>query len=460
MTGVSTDRLNPRSSILTDTIGYDASNSSGDPAFVSSYFNQLETAAVLDEGGNFISLRYQPLYQTAGDYHLGSSCSVAVDTGLFSSVVVDIDGELRDVTPDIGADEFNPGVMAVYPNLTLLAPDGGEMLPGGSIFVVRWGAPAGNMTFDLSYNLGSGTPWQSVASGVTGNCYRWVVPGDIRNVTTARFAVTSRDQDNGGVIAESVISAAPFAIDVIALQTPNGGEIIVSGTTYSILWTERYAPAATQAALWFQEDVGLPWQPLGTVSSGGRYDWAIPNLSTALLTARIGLFIYDGSGTVLLSDVSDAPFTLAASAVVAATAATATVETVGVIPYASVATVQAKSPGVAFLAVVSPEATVAFLSPAGGEVYVSGEVIPVMWDAVAADQIAEVSLWFRVDAESVWSKMASQAIDAGFVEWTIPEVQQRSDSGQLEVRRLDTNGQIIDRVSSERFSVEPGQQVK
>jgi hypothetical protein len=443
-TGVPADQFNPMTSVLTDTAGYHVSNSSGDPAFVRSYTNQLETAAVLDEGGNFISLLYQPLYQSAGDYHLGSPYSAAVDTGQDLGVVRDIDGDLRDDgAPDIGADEFNPGAVVTYSNLILFAPNGGEMLPGGSSFIVRWGAPAAQ-TFDLSYNLGSGTPWQSVATGLTGNGYLWPVPSDIRNVTTARFAVSS----SGG---ETVISAAPFSIDVLALQTPNGGELIVSGTTYSILWTERYAPTATQAAIWFQEAGGMPWQPLGTVPAGGRYDWDIPNRSTTLMTARIGLMLYDGTGALVLSDFSDAPFTLMASTIAAAPAQTA-----GVTPFATVASAQSTVTSTP----VSSEATIVVLSPAGGEVYTSGEVIPVMWDATVADQTAEISLWFRTAPDSAWVNVAIDSTNSGFIDWTVPDIGVLSDSCQLEVRRLNATGQIIDRASSERFSVEPGQQAK
>jgi hypothetical protein len=69
------DKLNPMHSILTDTTGYDASNSSTAPGFVAQYFNgdrgqtigqpelttSIATAGAFDEGGNWIDVRFGPL---------------------------------------------------------------------------------------------------------------------------------------------------------------------------------------------------------------------------------------------------------------------------------------------------------------------------------------------------------------------------------------------------------------
>jgi len=69
------DKLNPTNSILTDTTGYDASNSSTAPGFVAQYFNgdqgqtikqpelatSIATAGAFDEGGNWIDVRFGPL---------------------------------------------------------------------------------------------------------------------------------------------------------------------------------------------------------------------------------------------------------------------------------------------------------------------------------------------------------------------------------------------------------------
>ncbi len=108
--------------LLTDTTGYAASNVSGDPAFLGSYFNgdstlaavpenttPIATAAALDEGGNFIDVRFWPL-SPVGDYHIGegsAAIDAAIDRTGVSFLAVDYDDEDRPgETSDIGADEL------------------------------------------------------------------------------------------------------------------------------------------------------------------------------------------------------------------------------------------------------------------------------------------------------------------------------------------------------------------
>jgi parallel beta-helix repeat protein len=93
----------------------------------------------LDEGGNFIDVRYGPLTPT-GDYHIGLQSSVAMDAGLINPVrnnvelQTDIDGDPRPgpspLGPivDIGADETNgsfPGVTIVGQAKTGVFASGG-----------------------------------------------------------------------------------------------------------------------------------------------------------------------------------------------------------------------------------------------------------------------------------------------------------------------------------------------
>ena len=92
-----TGRMNPLDGILTDTTGYDDSNTDADPGFVDAYFNRsaglvvppdrntgIETAVAFDEGGNFIDVRFGPLTLT-GNYLSGSGSGVVPPVGVLSS---------------------------------------------------------------------------------------------------------------------------------------------------------------------------------------------------------------------------------------------------------------------------------------------------------------------------------------------------------------------------------------
>ncbi len=115
--------LNPKSSILTsltDTFGADyddGTNVASDPLFAESYTNTLQTAAVLDEGGNFLSLRFNPI-GINGDYHITCG-SPAINLGDFTitdfpDLDYDFDGQIRPggVFVDAGADEIRPNCSA------------------------------------------------------------------------------------------------------------------------------------------------------------------------------------------------------------------------------------------------------------------------------------------------------------------------------------------------------------
>jgi hypothetical protein len=114
--GAGAAQLDPQFCLLTDPTGYAPSNFTGDPLFVSEYFNgdragtpgtSMTTFAAFDEGGNFLSLEFGPL-TPRGDYHVQPG-SPALGAGGGSPVsATDFDGQTRPIgqpTPDVGADE-------------------------------------------------------------------------------------------------------------------------------------------------------------------------------------------------------------------------------------------------------------------------------------------------------------------------------------------------------------------
>jgi hypothetical protein len=118
--------LRPENCFLTEQLDpktgfdYGATNLYVDPLFVSEYFNQLRSAAVLDEGGNFINVLIKPLVPT-GNYHIKAATPLSptpspakeagVDTYIaqFPELGTDFDGQTRPNlggVSDIGADEI------------------------------------------------------------------------------------------------------------------------------------------------------------------------------------------------------------------------------------------------------------------------------------------------------------------------------------------------------------------
>ncbi|MBN1817900.1 MAG: hypothetical protein JW828_11105 [Sedimentisphaerales bacterium] len=101
---------------LTDAYGADYSdgaNMTGEPAFADAYQNTLATAAVIDEGGNFITTRFIPIGRQ-GDYHITPpSVAKGMAGGLmisaYAELLADYDGQPRPCSRiDSGADEIVP----------------------------------------------------------------------------------------------------------------------------------------------------------------------------------------------------------------------------------------------------------------------------------------------------------------------------------------------------------------
>lgn len=60
--------------------------------------------------------------------------------------------------------------------VSLLAPDGGEVIAEGSTFTIQWSAPQGMVKFVLKYSLNNGRTWKKIAKNVEGTSYAWNVP--------------------------------------------------------------------------------------------------------------------------------------------------------------------------------------------------------------------------------------------------------------------------------------------
>jgi hypothetical protein len=127
-------QLNPRYSVLTSIAGYDdpsSFNVSADPGFMDAYFNgdrgqsiiqpefttSLTVRAALDEGGNFLDVRYGPLALT-GDYHvnggsaaanIGNPAYITLGASYIAELTTDFDVATRAACPDAGADEAVSG---------------------------------------------------------------------------------------------------------------------------------------------------------------------------------------------------------------------------------------------------------------------------------------------------------------------------------------------------------------
>jgi len=95
--------------------GYDygSNNFYVDPMVVDPYYNENGETTVIDEGGNNIAIRFEPLMPAQGNYHI-QAASPAINSGQsvvpygFAPLSFDFDGQSRNTSmPDVGADEYH-----------------------------------------------------------------------------------------------------------------------------------------------------------------------------------------------------------------------------------------------------------------------------------------------------------------------------------------------------------------
>jgi uncharacterized repeat protein (TIGR01451 family) len=182
--------LTPSYSVVTAgyTTGY-TGNTNTNPLLVNQYCNgsrvvpelggvinppsvlNLAVAATVDEGNNYVNLRYGPLYvenpvnsTTFGDYHLSGTSSSAYNTGTSGGAVPnhDYDNQSRPQAGayDIGADEFV--AVAAVADLSITKTDGRTTVAQGTTgvtytVVVTNGGPAAVTGATLTDTLPGGT---------------------------------------------------------------------------------------------------------------------------------------------------------------------------------------------------------------------------------------------------------------------------------------------------------------
>ena len=192
--------------------------------------------------------------------------------------------------------------------IKLLSPGGGSIATGSS-HTIQWEAPAQATRFSLKYSIDGGLTWKPVVPRtITGSSHEWTVPLQTKNRKKCLVKVIGYDDSNKKVGSDV---SDPFAIHVIQVTSPNGGEGLISGSSFPVTWkTSTPARDVASVTILYSSNNGITWKPAGTVSlNPGTYDWT-PNVSNTKTSCKIKVILKDEDGVSLGNDVSDAVFTI------------------------------------------------------------------------------------------------------------------------------------------------------
>ncbi len=228
--------LNPQYCLLTNTTGYAGTNIQSNPAFVAGYLNTLQTAASPQEGGNFISVTFQPTTPT-GDYHI-TAASPAVNRGSGTGApTTDYDGEARPsgIAPEIGADEVVGAVGSLF--------TGSVVINGGA---VATSSRSVTLTLSAASNAGAVTSrrvsWNNGTTWSGWTTYTATVGATVPNGDGIKtVSVQYRD---------AVGNISPTYTDTIILDRvrPTGSVVINGGAATTASTSVTLTFSATDAA--------------------------------------------------------------------------------------------------------------------------------------------------------------------------------------------------------------------
>ncbi len=203
----------------------------------------------------------------------------------------------------------------IPPEVTVTAPNGGEVMTVGQTYTITWNATdnVGVTSTSVYYSYDGGTNYNLI-DNLSGNpgSYDWTVP----NTPSTQCLVKVYAYDDAANEAWDV-SDGFFTIQqdteppVVTVTQPNGGEVWNVGSVYTITWNATDNIGVTSTSLYYSYDGGANYNFIDNLSGNpGSYDWTVPNTPSTQCLVKV--YAYDAAANEG-SDVSDAFFTIEAA---------------------------------------------------------------------------------------------------------------------------------------------------
>jgi hypothetical protein len=222
------------------------------------------------------------------------------------------------------------------------------------------------------------------------------------------FSVTASD-DAGNESAYS--NEVSTSIGPVKLISPNVGEIIPSGSVYTLEW--EAVPEVEYFKLEYSLNEGKEWIKIKKGIVGTIYDWGVPTLTKNEKNCLVKVVAYDADDNKIARSKSDSPFTIA------------------------VATIT---------------------SPNRGEILTSGDTHNIEWDTYETKkQIAMVVLQYTKNGGEKWKSIKTiKGDNPGAYSWTVPDVSKTKTKCKVKVQLKDINGKSLGAdKSGGYFTIEP-----
>lgn len=186
-------------------------------------------------------------------------------------------------------------------NITIVQPNGGEVINGGLTYQVQWNASFTSGFYRVQFSNNNGASWTTLANNVNNSGYiNWMVP----NQTQSNCLIRVSDVLDSTVFDQSdAVFSTTLSTPSITNVDPNGGEVFSVGNYTAITWNSALV---YNVDILFSSDGGNTFSTIvSNLNNINYYNWLVPNVVSNNCVIKVR-----AAGTNTLFDDSDAPFSI------------------------------------------------------------------------------------------------------------------------------------------------------
>ncbi len=290
------------------------------------------------------------------------------------------DCKVRVSASDASATDSSNAVFSIVapsnPTITVTQPNGGESLPNGSTITVQWTSSDVSGTVDIAYtlNASAGTPiWADIATNEANDgSYDWTISASASADCKVRVVASDASASD---LSDSVFEIVESGTTEITVESPNGGERILTQSATTIVWSSVGVAGTVDISYTTNaSDASPSWTSIATNEvNDGSYAWTTPNTESTDCKVRVA------ASDASASDESDDVFELSTTGVI--------------VTY-----------------------------PTDGDRFFGGATINIQW--VDDGIVGAVDLAYTTnasDASPTWTTIQEDAPNSGSYQWTMPD---------------------------------------
>ncbi|MBL4710006.1 MAG: T9SS type A sorting domain-containing protein [Flavobacteriales bacterium] len=269
-------------------------------------------------------------------------------------------------------DSVNLLIKPKFNHLNIIFPNGGEVFDGNQYINSIWDwSGVYPFQWELKLSTDSGLTWHTINDGQKFGGVLDSARGLFSNINSSNRLIAITSFPYGDTL--DAVFTINYNATTINITSPNGGESFLGNTTTKLSWDTLTNSHIDSVFIGMANSTGGIIGSLKKVTNSGASPFEIPNLSSTT-NAKAFIRLDDYS----ISDYSDTAFSIS----------------------------------------ITSNDTLLVVSPNGGEQLLSGQQIPIIWQA--SNTIALIDIEFSVDSGTTWTNIVNNTPNCGFYLWSIP----------------------------------------